>query len=70
MTKVNEGSQDKPLVARTVTLVDIPISGPADWEYVSREISLRERKTEFGQDFWGCVDEGHREAKCHDRRAP
>jgi len=62
MTIVGEGNQDSFPVARTVTLVDIPISGPADWEFVSREISLWERKTELGLDQRGSVDEWHREA--------
>ena len=68
MTKVSEGNRDSSLVARTVTLVDILVSGPADWEFVSREISHWERKTELGQDQRGCVDEWRREARCHDRR--
>jgi len=62
MTKVGGGNRDRSPVARTVTLVDILVSGPADWEFVSREISHWERKTELGQDSWGCVDEWHREA--------
>ncbi len=61
ITIVGEGNWDSSRFARTVTLVDIPISGPADWEFFSREISLREHKTELGLDQYGSVGEWHRE---------